>query len=311
MLARNIQMQSALQPPGRCRRGFTLTQLTVCVAAMMLGLVFFVPAMKHRIGSASSTRCMENLRKIYDALYMYERDNDGWWPERQVWTQAGLIKDSNVWISLLAERRYIDDINRFTCPADPNAPRGDSLPMEFLRRQIAYAPSYGLNQLTWREYAVAPSDDSGIRRKPSEPARTILLADLGPDFAERDLPKEESARRRVLEAARDAGRLVADDGFRIGLVAPPPPWLTPRHGRVINLMAMGGNVSKSHDATKLMSGVPESYYDDCATGNCTFCNVFRAPHYDFSSSKLYWWTGPYDRPGVGRPDTVSRHNRDP
>ncbi len=301
MLPKNLRTQSISKPSDRLKHGFTIMQLIVCVAAMMLGLVFFIPTMKHQIGSASSSRCMENLSKIYIGLYMYERENGGWWPERQVHTQAGLIKDSNVWISLITDRRYVDDISRFTCPGDPNAPRRDSMPQEFLRRQISYAPSYGLNQLAWREYAVAPSDDPGIRRAPSRPERTIMLADLGPDLAEGDLPKNESERRKVLAQARDAGRLVADDGFRLGVVNPPGSWLAARHGRSINLMAMGGHVSKSHDVTDLMATVPETYYDDCATGNCTFCNVFRAPHYDFSTSDLYWWTGPYEGYDVRRP----------
>ena len=282
-------------PCGERVRGFTITQLAVCVAAMMLGLVFMIPTMKLKLGQASATGCQENLGKIYSGLYTYAYDNNGWWPERQVRTQAGLIKDSNVWISLLWDRRYVDDISRFTCPGDPNATRRDSMPQEFLRRQIAHAPSYGLNQLTWREQGVSPSDDPGIKREPTLPARTIMLADLGPDLPEGDLPKQEAQRRKILELVRDAGRLVADDGFRMGVVNPPGSWLTARHGRTINLMAMGGNVMRSHEVTELMGSVPENYYDDCATGNCTFCNVFHVVHYDFSKAGLYWWTGPYER----------------
>ena len=120
-----------------------------------------------------------------------------------------------------------------------------------------------------------------------------MLADLGPDLAESELPKAEDRRRQIMELVRDAGRLVADDGFRIGVVDSPGSWLTARHGRSINLMAWGGNVLKSHEVSELMAGVPEIYYDDCATGNCTFCNVFRDAHYDFSKADLYWWTGPY------------------
>ncbi len=50
-----------------------------------------------------------------------------------------------------------------------------------------------------------------------------------------------------------------------------------------------------------MAGLPDDYYDDCATGECTFCNVFRAPHYDFSKSNLHWWTGLYYAPDPPSP----------
>ena len=158
---------------------------------------------------------------------------------------------------------------------------------------MSYSPSYGLNQLVWLAYGVSPSDDPGVRRSPKDTEKTILLADLGPDIANRDLPEDEEERREIIERSRDAGRLVPHDGFRIGVVRPPPPWLTTRHNSRINLMAMGGNTSQRHDVRKMIQQIPESYYDDCATGDCTFCNVFRATHYDFSSSKLFWWTGRY------------------
>lgn len=285
---------------GAAKRGFTIVQLAVCVAAMMLGLVFFIPAVKHQFGLASSTTCMENLGKIYEALWTYERANGGAWPEQQIHTTAGLIKDSNVWINLITEPRYIKDLGRFTCPGDPNAPQRDTTPAESFRWRVSHAPSYGLNQMTWREYGVAPSDDTGMARDPSHPDRTIMLADLGPDYAESELPEGEGAKRALLERARDSGRLVPDDGFRVGVVNPTASWLVPRHGRSINLIAMDGHVGKTHDVSELVAAVPEIYYDDCAMGNCTFCNHFRALHYDFSGVDLYWWTGPYDRRDFGR-----------
>jgi len=265
----------------------------------MVALAVLIPALKRQMGSASSTRCMENLREIQLGLIAYKAANS-WWPERQVRTQAGLIKDSNVWVDLILNDEYVSEASRFACPGDINAPRRDSAPQEFLQRQIADGPSYGLNQLTWREYGVAPSDDVGLPRKPSERSETILLADMGPDIPSRDLPKNEAEQRRIIERARDAGRLVPDDGFRFGAVRPPGSWLTDRHGRTINLIAWDGHAVAAQNVGELMAGVPAVYYDDCATGTCTFCNVFRAPHYDFSKSDLYWWTGPY----YAVPDTL-------
>ena len=164
----------------------------------MFALAVLIPALKRQMGSASSTRCMENLREIHTGLRSYRLDN-GWWPERQVRTQAGLIKDSNVWVDLVIGDEYVSEASRFICPGDINAPRRDSAPQEFLHRQIADGPSYGLNQLFWREYGVAPSDDVGLLREPSEPSETILLADMGPDIPGGELPKNEAEQRRVID----------------------------------------------------------------------------------------------------------------
>lgn len=280
---------------GRARRGFTLAQLTLCVAVIMAALFIAIPALKHRMGQVTSAICAQNLNQVYLALRLYRADNAEFWPEKHIRTQADLVRDSNVWVDLVAEVRYINSLNRFVCPEDPNAPRLESSTQESFRRQVANAPSYGLNQLTWRDYDLAPTDDPGVRRDPASPVRTILVADMGPDIPQKQLPENENDRRAVLESLRDAGRLVADDGFRVGVVRPPGSWLTPRHGPAINLMAMDGNVMRTHDVRRMVAQPPGAYYDDCATKDCTFCNVFRTAHYDFSSSKLHWWTGAYPR----------------
>ena len=150
----------------------------------MFALAVLIPALKRQMGSASSTRCMENLREIQIGLTAYRADN-GWWPERQVRTQAGLIKDSNVWVDLVIDDKYISEASRFICPGDINAPRRDSAPQEFLHRQIADGPSYGLNQLTWREYGEAPSDDAGLFHIPLKEDETILHQDKYENAAQR------------------------------------------------------------------------------------------------------------------------------
>ncbi len=279
----------------RCR-AFTLIQFTITVLVMLAAIGLVVPALRNQIARARSTHCQFNLSLIHRALAMYVSANDQWWPERQVVTQAGLIKDENVWIDLLLEDAYIGEPDRFICPSDINAPLPADHTTESFRRAVAYAPSYGLNELTWREYGVAPSDDPGLRRVPVDTHKTILLADRGPDYPISDLPSQGSTRRQVLELARDAGRLPADDDFRLGVAQPPRNWLTGRHRRSINLMTMMGSKEYTQPTGRLAGRPPEPYYDDCATENCTFCNVFKAAHYDFSSKGLFFWTGPYYAP---------------
>ena len=93
----------------------------------MVPLALLIPALKRQMGSASATRCMENLREIHGGLRNYWMANSAW-PERQVRTQAGLIKDSNVWVDLVIGEEYVSEASRFICPGDINAPRRDSAP---------------------------------------------------------------------------------------------------------------------------------------------------------------------------------------
>ncbi|MCG3138236.1 MAG: hypothetical protein HJJLKODD_02097 [Phycisphaerae bacterium] len=261
----------------------------------MVGLMLLIiPLLRGQVQSARAVRCQEHLSLIYRGLLLYKDNNDGWWPEQRMTTQAGWVRDQNNWIELVADNQYVGSVASFTCPSDPTAPSLQSnLTRDFLRYQISHAPSFGLNQLTWREYGVPLALDPGERRQPSRKSNTILLADLGPDLLRSELPENELDRWERLREVRDAGRLVADDGFRIGQVFPTRTWLTPRHHGAINLLAMGGHIQATHQTSNMVIRWPEKYYDDCATGDCTFCNVFRAPHYDFSASALYWWSGPY------------------
>lgn len=277
--------------PRYFRAGFTLWQLLIALVGMLATLALALPALKRQVEAGRSARCVDNLNRIGRGLFLYQFDHDGWWPQRRIWTQAGLVKDQNVWISLIVETKYVAEARTFCCPSDPNAAQQDSTTPAFFRRLVGLAPSYGMNQLTWRRYDTAPGDDDGMKRKPSRPERTLLLADKGPDYRLEELPAEDRDKRAFLELARDAGRLPADDGFRIGVVEPPRAWLPMRHGDSVHLSVMAGAVTTSHPAGRWQTQPLAKYYDDCATGDCTFCNVWAAPHYDFSASRIYWWTG--------------------
>lgn len=290
--------QHVCKRPVRRQGGGTVWQVIIGVVVLMVMLMTLITVLKKQVAGARQTRCAENLLRIHRGLYMYRGDNNNSWPEQQIMTQAGLIRDRNVWIDLIGGNKYVGELSTFTCPADINAPKRDSQTDAFYRRSVTLGPSYGLNQLTWRDYDIAPSDSSGINRSPSRTEQTILLADLGPDLEMNELPRDESNRRGWLELHRDAGRLPASDDFRTGMVSPARSWLTARHRRSINLIAIGGSLVKLHNVEEMLKRLPESYYDDCATGDCTFCNVFKSPHYDFSASSLYWWTGPYREAGA-------------
>ncbi|MFQ5806947.1 MAG: hypothetical protein ACE5I3_10910 [Phycisphaerae bacterium] len=101
---------------------------------------------------------------------------------------------------------------------------------------------------------------------------------------------------------RDSGRMVWDDGDR-PWYQNKPTWLTARHFGSINIAAMDLSV-KRVPTLKVLESPIEAVYEtghplgDCKGGHCYFCNYHSggdATHYNFSLSKLYWWTGPYPR----------------
>ncbi len=277
------------------RRGTTLFQIVLTAVLMMILLTIGIPLLQRQMEHGRASLCAENISRIHRALYMYRGDNEGWWPIRQIQTPAGLLRDSNPWIEPLTDKQYVTDVQTFCCPSDPNAPRRRDSATEFFRNQVTVAPSYGLNLLTWRDYYCSPTDHPEFRRQPSRPECTILLADRGPDLDPNRFSETSSPRQETIARFRDNGTLPAADGFRMGMVTSPPSWLSGRHNGCINLMTIGGSATVQHDVRKIAGRSVEPYYDDCAAGNCTFCNVFKAAHYDFSASQLYWWTGPYPR----------------
>jgi hypothetical protein len=48
--------------------------------------------------------------------------------------------------------------------------------------------------------------------------------------------------------------------------------------------------------TELMSVPVEAFYDKCAAGDCTFCNILQEEHYSFAHAYTYWWTGQVPMP---------------
>jgi hypothetical protein len=101
---------------------------------------------------------------------------------------------------------------------------------------------------------------------------------------------------------RSLGRLPWDDSFDAGSPTPTVPWLTARHFGGINAVTMGGNVRRVR--TDLMLHVTiQSFYPDCAGGECPLCLDMQTPHYSFAHAQTFWWTGvvPQPSPNPGRP----------
>lgn len=115
---------------GRMACGFSLLELLVTLALM---IIMFV--MLYGRGSASNQQkqkqtCQKNLRTLFMALEVYANDHDGEFPVR-----AG-AKTSEEPLSLLVPK-YTSATEPFICPgsSDSKLPEGES----FEKRRISYA----------------------------------------------------------------------------------------------------------------------------------------------------------------------------
>ncbi|MFA6176148.1 MAG: prepilin-type N-terminal cleavage/methylation domain-containing protein [Phycisphaerae bacterium] len=150
---------------GRCHRpsGFTLVELLVTIAVVVILATLLIPVLKGAQASAKSAVCLNNLKQIRTYLQLYANDNDGYLPK--VWDG---VKQWNV---VLCETVAAPDIAArknfalWHCPSwGPAA--GDCFPLH---------PSYSVNfsyGLTMHSSSALPPD-----KLISLPPSTILLAD--------------------------------------------------------------------------------------------------------------------------------------
>ena len=86
--------------------GFTLLELLLVIAVILLLAALLLPALKAARMAAWRTKCLSNLRQIGHGMLLYVRESDGWLPQIANWKS---MKDRLF-------PRYIDDIEVFWCP---------------------------------------------------------------------------------------------------------------------------------------------------------------------------------------------------
>jgi len=294
-------MEGPLAPSTR-RCGFTLIELLVVVAIIALLISILLPSLRRAREEAQAVVCMSNEKQILYALAMYQDEWKGYMPQN-LWSEAAwYIPKRELWFYKIVPQ-YAENPDVLICPGDPFR---DQFDFEAVNRNGAWhmnarvaSCGYALNYLL-RHFA-EPHSFNIAAYPPTRPEETILMAEVGPDD------------EIVLCAAyggggastpwRDCGRMVWDDGNR-AWYQDKPTWLTARHAGTINMAAMDFSVRRVPTLEVLESPI-ESVYDAghplgyCKAGDCYFCNYHPWPgdqtHYNFSKSKLYWWTGPYQR----------------
>jgi len=116
--------------PGRAAAGFSLIELLITLALMIVMTVMFFG-----FGSAGRQRaqkklCADNLQKIYLAMQIYANDFGGRLPQKTNAATSEPVLDELV-------PRYTADTSIFICPGgrDPQIPSGEPL----VKHKISYA----------------------------------------------------------------------------------------------------------------------------------------------------------------------------
>ena len=250
----------------------------------MIGLLMsaLIPSLKQSMDVAAATVCKHNLRELGHCLELYRMDNDGWLPPAVRRTQEiESLGQRDPWFSKLYPT-YLSDPMMLTCPEDPYRYRMTQVTAQLRDPTVAEYASYGINSFIAASGGGFLAND---RRQPSRPHDTMLMADLGPDFAA-STPQTTG----IVGPVRNASLMSWDDGFNPFTGRSLSPWLTQRHRGGINVLTLEGGVRDARTVDLLHTEM-KRFYDRCAVGGCTFCNELRLAHYSFARAHLYWWTG--------------------
>jgi prepilin-type N-terminal cleavage/methylation domain-containing protein len=278
----------------RRRGGFTLIELLVVVAIIALLISILLPSLRSAREQAQGAVCKARLEQLSLGLQYFREDHHDCWPwnlySEYFWPASapdappgGEAHKQYSWPFKLFPT-YVADDAAFACPGDPLRDRVDlEKPLD-----LAYAASsYGFNYVV--RHFQEPTLYWAGGMTPLNPEKTLLMTDIGPDHF---LPGPGEN----LDW-RDAGRIVWDDGQRAWFQG--PTWLTARHAGGINVLAYAGNVTYARTLEVLQQELRSSY-DDCYSRGCTLCIDDRDdtqgywagnPHYNLSTSNVFWWTG--------------------
>ncbi len=157
-------------------RGFTLIELLVVIAVIAILAALLLPALSAARRKAQAVQCLNNLRQISQATYMYCSDNDDHLPF--AWFNDPDPKDNSCFALLtpLIFRADFDgyedfELKIYACPVRMREPLTGSNPMRI---------SYGMNAFNSVQFP-----DPQTKRLASaqgNSATTLLLADIAAPY---------------------------------------------------------------------------------------------------------------------------------
>ncbi len=290
-------------------KAFTLIELLVVIAIIALLVSILLPSLGQARKQAEAVACGSGLGQLMLALRLYQDEHRGCLPytyapggyDGSAWSEAAWsCPKRELWFYALVPK-YLSNPAALACPGDPFRKTFD-----FERREdpTVAACGYGMNYFLRHFPLTTPYKSRSYlfdteRYPPMWPARTLLLAEVGPDDEAPPLRFLQGGVESALARPwRDGGRLVWNDGMRTGWYT-SPTWITARHVGAINMTALDGHVQRVKTIKQVKGEQPRRktacYGYDVRTRKyiCYLCNENAADlyHYQFPDQQLWWWTG--------------------
>ncbi|MBI4023391.1 MAG: type II secretion system protein [Verrucomicrobia bacterium] len=153
-------MQTRTQRPWR-HRAFTLIELLVVVAIISILAALLMPALRNARDRAKQIYCINNLKQLAVAVFLYANEADGKFP--LVWYNG-----EGPWAWKLTA--YVKNTKLYNCPSNP-------IPYDGYGAAPPWCLSYGLNAwLNTFDGGGTPIDGIGLAQV-ARSAETIMLID--------------------------------------------------------------------------------------------------------------------------------------